>query len=59
MDRRTRHKLPDGRYFVQVAPALFHLHDAFGKFIVELPAEVVSLGGTTKEAEDNDTPRKG
>lgn len=62
MDRRTRHKLPDGRYFilVQVTPfPLYHLHDAFGNFICALPVEAVSLGETVKEAAENEPPRKG
>ncbi len=53
MNRRKRHKLPDGRYFVQVSPSVFHLFDAFGAFVTELPAEVVSLDTSTEEVEVN------
>lgn len=59
MDRRKRYKLPDGSYFTEVRPGVYHLFNAFGVFVSELTAEAVSLGENQQEAVDHDTPRKG
>jgi hypothetical protein len=59
MDRRKRYKLPDGSYFIEVRPDVYHLFNAFGRFVSELTAEVVSLGENQQEAADHDKPRKG